>query len=662
MRVLRISHSAAVEEWRGRERALTDLGVDVHLLAAPTEDVGGSMVRLSPRPGEKVRAVRRWGSHPALFVYDPRPLWRALAEHWDVIDVHEEPFALATAEILLLRALHRNRAPYVLYTAQNLRKRYPVPFRWFERAALRGAAGISACNTDAARISQDKGFAGRARVIPLGVDPVRFAADRPGTTTHDDSVRPHRNEDRIVVGFVGRLVPEKGVGVLLDAAALDPRVRLRVAGAGPQLDSLRTAARELGLADRAEFVGPLPPEALPAFYRTLDVLAVPSRATPTWTEQFGRVAVEAMSCGVPVVASDAGALPDVVGGAGLIVAASDASALVSAIQQAAGPRATELRAAGYARAAQSAWDAVGRQYLSLYRSATHAAPPSTPAGVEVIVVAYGRPDLLREALEPIRGLLVTVVDNSSSPEIAALSAEMGARYIDATRNRGFAAGVNVGLANRLAPQADVLLVNPDARITSAQVTQLQDVLRADPALASVAPSQVDEAGRAAQVSWLFPSPSRSWLEALGLSRLRRGPTFVVGSLLLMRREALDQLGGFDERFFLYSEETDWAYRAHLRGWRHAEVPEVVAMHRGAATSTDDLRREAHFHASQERYFRKHFGALGWQITRAAVWTGATARSIVLRDQRGREARRRAALYRLGPVRVEQLRYPLEASS
>ena len=70
----------------------------------------------------------------------------------------------------------------MLYTAQNLRKRYPVPFRWFERWALGEASGISACNADAARIAEDKGFAGRARVIPLGIDEQRFTpSDVPGT-------------------------------------------------------------------------------------------------------------------------------------------------------------------------------------------------------------------------------------------------------------------------------------------------------------------------------------------------------------------------------------------------------------------------------------------------------------------------------------------------
>lgn len=663
MRVLRISHSAAVDEWRGRERALTDLGVDVHLLCAPTEDLGGSTAHLEPREGEQVRGVRRFGSHPALFVYDPRPLWRALGERWDVVDIHEEPFALATAEILLIRALRRNRAPFVLYTAQNLLKRYPAPFRWFERIALRRAAGISACSVDAARIAEAKGFPGSARVIPLGVDTAQFSA-APARGASIDT-------ETVTAGYIGRLVPEKGVAVLLDAAADHPGIRLRIAGDGPGLAGLREHVDRAGIADRVEFVGALAPDAVPAFYRSLDVLAVPSLPTHRWTEQFGRVAVEAMACGVPVVSSDAGALPDVVGGAGLVVPQGDAGALAAAILEAAGPRAAELRASGFARAAQCTWESVGRDYLDLYRAVLRSGPASAvttaASGLQhralaIIVVAYGSPDLLRIALEPLTGMPVTVVDNSSLPEIAQLCEELGATYVDAGGNRGFAAGVNRGLAERPDHGADVLLINPDARVTPEQIGELLDALHADPALASVAPAQIDESGSRAQVSWLFPSPGKSWLEALGLSRLRRGDRFVIGSVLLLRAEAIAHVGGFDERYFLYAEETDWAFRAHLLGWRHAEVASVVAMHTGAGTSSDERRRQVHFHASQERYFRKHFGAIGWQMARGAIWVGSMARAIGLSGERGREARRRAALYRLGPIRVEERRAPREASA
>ena len=149
MRVLRVSHSAVVDAWRERERAVARRGVEVRLLSAAAWDEGGSRVPLVPRSGEPVEGVGTLGSHPALFLYDPRPLWRALGEEWDVLDLHEEPFALATAEVLLLRALRGRRMPYLVYSAQNLDKRLPTPFRWLQRRVLDGAAAVSVCSTAA---------------------------------------------------------------------------------------------------------------------------------------------------------------------------------------------------------------------------------------------------------------------------------------------------------------------------------------------------------------------------------------------------------------------------------------------------------------------------------------------------------------------------------
>lgn len=639
--MLRISHSAGVDAWRGRERALAARGVDVVVLCAAEWVEGGVTVSPHPLPGEHVTSVRTWGTHPALFVYDPRPILRALRTGWDVVDIHEEPFAAATSEVRLLRWMSRMRSPFVLYTAQNLDKRYPIPFRWLERSALRAAAGVSACNTEAARIAERKGFSGRARTIPLGVDLEEFSPGEVpvvGATIH--------------VGFVGRLVPEKGVLVLLDAAAAEHRLRLRIAGDGPLAASLPAEISRRGLGERVELIGALPPDDVPRFYLSLDAVAVPSLPTPSWTEQFGRVAIEAMACGIPVVSSDAGALPDVVGGAGIVVPHGDSKALATALVEAVTTRSHELRERGFARAAECSWDSVADDYLALYRSTLHEPAPRSGREVEVVVVAYGGPALLRAALEPVATLPVTVVDNSSLSEISALCAELGVRYIDAGRNGGFASGVNIALADRLAPGADVLLLNPDARIGKAEIASLQKRLHSDPRLASVAPAQVDDRGRAARVEWPFPSPANAWLEAVGLGRFQGGGTYVIGAVMLLRAEALAQVGGFDERFFLYAEETDWAVRAYRLGWRHAVAADLQAEHVGAGTSSDARLREVHFHASQERYFRKHFGTLGWQAARVAVELGAVARSFALPGERGRDARRRAALYRLGPVRVE----------
>jgi glycosyltransferase involved in cell wall biosynthesis/GT2 family glycosyltransferase len=671
MKVLRVSHSAVVDAWRGRERGLRARGVDVRLLSARTWDEGGTAVDLVRRPGEKVLGVRTIGSHPALFLYDPLPLWRALGETWDVVDVHEEPFALATAEVLLLRALRRMTgtppAPYVLYSAQNITKRYPWPFRWLEARALRGASAISVCNEEAGRVARAKGMRGAVEVIPLGVDVEHFSpgpADEHAPGHADHGTRAPWS-GRVVVGYAGRLASHKGVDVLLRAVADDDRLALRVAGAGPDTDALRATAGPLG--DRVTFLGPLDDAALPDFYRGLDVLAVPSRNTPGWIEQFGRVAVEAMACGTPVVASDSGALPDVVGGAGLLVPPGDPDALRRALLRVGtDPElAATLRSEGLERAATCSWAEVAHRYHRMYTDvlAEAARPGATPArpaddltAPEVVVVAYGSPELLADALAPLAGKFeLTVVDNSSMPEIREVSALAGATYLDPGRNGGFAAGVNHALAHRRTPGSDVLLLNPDAVVTPEDVVALQLGLHADPRAASAGPRQVDGEGTAARVTWPYPSPLATWVEAAGLGRLRSTPpdrSFVIGSVLLLRAQALAEVGGFDERFFLYAEETDWAYRATLAGWRHVLVPEARALHLGGATSSDPARRETHFHASQERYLRKHFGVLGWQTARVAALLGSAARAVALRGPAQHAARRRVGLYARGPVRSE----------
>jgi glycosyltransferase involved in cell wall biosynthesis len=133
------------------------------------------------------------------------------------------------------------------------------------------------------------------------------------------------------VGFGGRLVPEKGMDVLLRAAASLPRVRVLVLGDGPERVRLEQLARSLGLDRRVHFAGHVGSIELARWLSSLDSLALPSRTAHGWTEQFGRILIEAMACGVPVVASGSGEIPHVIGDAGVLVAEGDPVALAAAL-------------------------------------------------------------------------------------------------------------------------------------------------------------------------------------------------------------------------------------------------------------------------------------------------------------------------------------------
>ena len=138
-----------------------------------------------------------------------------------------------------------------------------------------------------------------------------------------------------IVGFVGRLVPEKGLLVLLAALRrLPENVHCLIIGSGPMRAELEMWSGLPELLGRIHFYDIMGSDMLARYMNCMDVLAVPSLTTASWKEQYGRVIVEAMACGVPVVGSDSGAIPEVIDSAGLIVPEGDVSSFVEALNTA----------------------------------------------------------------------------------------------------------------------------------------------------------------------------------------------------------------------------------------------------------------------------------------------------------------------------------------
>jgi glycosyltransferase involved in cell wall biosynthesis len=193
----------------------------------------------------------------------------------------------------------------------------------------RAAAGVVACNTDVARHVDVPGA--RVRLLSHGVELGRFAP------------RPHPPGDgRLRILAVGRLVEKKGFPTLLDAVALlEVPAHLRLVGAGPERSRLDGAVDRLGIADRVELVGRRSHADLPADYAWADVVAVPSVVDPDGDRDgLPNVALEAMACARPLVASDVAALGDTVRAAasGSVVPPGDARALADALTTSTDPR------------------------------------------------------------------------------------------------------------------------------------------------------------------------------------------------------------------------------------------------------------------------------------------------------------------------------------
>jgi glycosyltransferase involved in cell wall biosynthesis len=289
----------------------------------------------------------------------------------DIVHIDEEPYNFATWHAL--RPARRHGAKILFFSWQNLLRRYPFPFDYFERAVLKHAHAAIAGNRASADVWRSKGYTGPISVIPqFGVDPQIF---RPHTSPL--SLQGERPGVRIrgglfIIGYAGRLVPEKGVDLLLRAAAqLPDTTRVHIAGSGPERNRLLALAAQLGLRERVTIDDNLASTQMPGFYAQLDGFVLPSRSRPNWIEQFGRVLVEAMACGVPVVGSTCGELPNVIGDAGLIFPEGDAAALAAHLRELmSNPALREsLAARGRARAlAHYTQKRIAEETVAVYRS------------------------------------------------------------------------------------------------------------------------------------------------------------------------------------------------------------------------------------------------------------------------------------------------------
>jgi glycosyltransferase involved in cell wall biosynthesis len=296
---------------------------------------------------------------------------------FDLVHVDEEPYSLATAQVV-----SRARAvatPSLFFAWQNIDKQLPPPFGALREGVFRRAAGGIAGNEEAAAVLRRRGYAGPLAVIPqMGVEPEVFRPDAAARERVRAQIAVP--ESAFLVGFVGRLVPEKGVDLLLGALAPVPGGVALILGSGPERDALGRRAEMLGAAERVRFVGEVPSLEVQRWIAALDCLVLPSRTTPAWKEQFGRVLVEAMASEVPVVGSSSGEIPRVIGDAGRVFPEGDAGALEAELRALAGS--ADLRAAlgrrGRARAlAEFTQEKVVSDTLAFYARLA----PSGGAGV-----------------------------------------------------------------------------------------------------------------------------------------------------------------------------------------------------------------------------------------------------------------------------------------
>ena len=330
-RVLLLSKALVVGIYQRKLEEMARLGIDLLALTPPSwkDERGETNLERVYTTGYRLETVPialngnfhlHWYPGLATRIEDFQP---------QIIHIDEEPYNLATWQAL--RIARKIGAKTLIFSWQNIRRVYPPPFSWGEGWTLSQVDYVLAGTQSAAHVWRAKGYAGPMTVIPqFGVDPDLFAPVQNSLSPADLGERARV----FTIGYVGRLVEEKGIHLLLMAAAgLDGEWRLRLVGSGPYWNALEALAQQLGIRDRLDRVEWVESAGMPTQYQKMDVLAIPSLTRLNWKEQFGRVITEAMATGLPVIGSDSGAIPDVMGSAGMIVPEGDIDSLTAALRR-----------------------------------------------------------------------------------------------------------------------------------------------------------------------------------------------------------------------------------------------------------------------------------------------------------------------------------------
>lgn len=274
--------------------------------------------------------------------------------------------------------------------------------------------------------------------------------------------------------------------------------------------------------------------------------------------------------------------------------------------------------------------------------------------VTVAVVGYRTRDLVLECLASVfryaddLRVEAVLVDNASGDGTGAAVRERfpTVRVIENRENRGFAAATNQALCQ--ARGRHVLLLNPDARLTGGALQALVALLDAERDVAAAAPRLVYADGALQPSCRRFPTAWGVFCAVAGLDRIwpgcprfgryrmtefghdvRRDVDQPMGACLLVRREAIAQVGLLDERFFLYFEDVDWCLRLRQAGWRVAFEPAATVVHLANRSSRQiGPRRWRLYVESLLRYFAKHHGLLG-AVAAAAAWVAGAALRLAL---------------------------------
>lgn len=338
-----VSHSSVVDVYQDKLRIIArNPGIDLHLIVPDRYREGGRVVEASPGDGSYSvhRLPTRFGESGRQNLWWFRglgALLRSLKPH--IIHVEEEPESIVTLQITRLSQRLKRRPILIGFTWRNMP--YPLPGVpwWHPKRVLQDLIQRSnlylfdvwiAGSHESESFFRNLGVSAPMPVIPqYGISPERFFPQSGLQSLRSDLQLP---SDSFLIGFVGRILKMKGLATLIEAMSLLPEsVHCVALGSGDDEAWFASAVQSAGLTSRIHHITSVQASQVAEALGGLDALVLPSLTTPTWKEQFGRVLIEAMACGVPVIGSSSGEIPYVVGSAGMVFPEGNHTELASMI-------------------------------------------------------------------------------------------------------------------------------------------------------------------------------------------------------------------------------------------------------------------------------------------------------------------------------------------
>ena len=343
MRLFVVGHSYVTAFAQAKYAAMKRLHPDLALRIIIPADVhhvfGRHRAELAEGLTEdEVVIVRRIaGRSHMTYVFDPVGLARAMRAFGPThVHIEEDPHSLVGAQAVATRRTCAPQARMSFFIWDNLARTPGFPLNLVKRGLTKlgfSATTLVVCgNREAQRLLPAKGYAGASCVLPqLGLTVPPPVSDKERHQLRERLLGEPTTD--VLIGFVGRFVPEKGIQTLLESVQLlrPDGWRLVLVGDGPMKAAIG-AGWQARLGERLVVLNAVPHGEVAAILAALDVFVLPSHDTPTWKEQFGVTLAQAMLAGLACVGSDAGAIAEVMGDTGVMVRPQDCRALAEAIQ------------------------------------------------------------------------------------------------------------------------------------------------------------------------------------------------------------------------------------------------------------------------------------------------------------------------------------------